>query len=237
VHVNALHLGFNIYGLWILARPLEAVLGRLRLGAFLVASAFVSSAAQLAVSDDTGVGASGVGFALFGLAWILSLHRPDLGIRMPRQTVQAFAAWLLFGIFATRLRLVNFGNTAHFFGALFGICAGFAFTERWNRNAVTGVRASVAWAFIIAYVAPWSPSWNEARAKIAYRRGDYASAIEWLDRSLQHGGEPAWIMETKTMVHWQAGAKDEFRADLEVLRKIDAKRADAFERQIRGEER
>jgi len=56
------------------------------------------------------------------------------------------------------------------------------------------------------------------------------------DCSLRRGGDPAWIAETKAMVHRQAGAKDEVRADLDVLRRIDPKRAEVFERQIQGEQ-
>ncbi len=237
VHLNAVHLAFNLYWLWVLGRAVESVLGPLRLGAFIIASALVSSAAQLAVSDETGIGSSGVAYALFGLAWMLSRYRRDLGIRMPRQIVQLFAVWLLVGTFGTYLGLVNFGNAAHLAGGLFGICAGLAFTDRWNRAGVVGLRSLLAWGALIAFVAPWSPAWNEARARSAYRRADYAAAIEWLERSLRRGGDPAWITQTKAMVHWQAGAKDEVRADLDALRKIDPKGAEVFERQIRGEER
>jgi len=51
------------------------------------------------------------------------------------------------------------------------------------------------------------------------------------------GSNVAWVAETKAMVHWQAGERNEARADIDALRRIDAKRADRFERQLHGEEK
>jgi len=234
VHVELWHLVFNLYWLWILGRPVEGVLGPLRMAGFVLASALVSSAAQLAWSDQTGIGLSGVGYALFGLAWILSTRRPDLGIQVSRQTVRLFGIWFLFGVFATHLGLVNFGNAAHLFGAIFGMGAGFAFVERWKRAALAGLGTLLTAAALVSVLAPWSPTWNAARAVTAYRRGNYASALSYLDRCLRRGGDPVWIAETKATVHWQAGERDRAREDIDALRRIDAKRAEKLERQIEG---
>lgn len=236
VHVGLLHLVFNVYWLSVLGRPVERLLGPSRLIAFAGAAALISGAAQLAVSDETGIGSSGVGYALFGLAWILSLQRPDLGVQVPRTTVQLFGVWLLFGIFATRLGLVNFGNAAHVGGCAFGMCAGFAHTERWKTPAIAGMAALAALVALTVVWAPWSPGWNAAEAMSAYRRGDYSQAVERLDASLRRGQDPVWVAETKAMVHYQAGENRAVQADLEVLRRLDAKRAESFARQLEGRE-
>src|SRR5712664_3926800 len=165
VHVALLHLAFNLYWLWVLGRSVERVLGPLRLAGLVLASALVSSAGQLAWSDETGIGFSGVGYALFGFAWVLSLHRRDLGIEVSRQTVRLFGIWLLFGIFATYARLVNFGNAAHLIGGIFGICAGLTFIDRWRRAALTGIGALLMLAALVSVWAPWSPTWNAARSR------------------------------------------------------------------------
>jgi rhomboid protease GluP len=68
--VEIWHLGFNLYWLVILGRDLEQALGRWKLVALFVCAAFVSSAAQLAVGGSTGIGFSGVGYAMFGLLWM-----------------------------------------------------------------------------------------------------------------------------------------------------------------------
>jgi len=235
VHVELLHLVFNLYWLWVLGRSVERVLGPVRLAGLVLASALVSSAGQLAWGDETGIGFSGVGYALFGFAWVLSSHRRDLGIEVSRQTVRLFGIWLLFGMFATYAGLVNFGNAAHLIGGMFGICAGFTFIDRWRRAALTGIGALLMSAALVSVWAPWSPTWNAARAFSAYHRGDYRSAADWLDRSLRRGGNAAWIAETKAIVHWRAGERNEAQADIDALRRIDAKRAERFERKLHGE--
>ena len=237
VHVDFIHLIFNLYWLWVLGRVVERLLGPGRLIAFAAAAALVSGAAQLAWSDQTGIGFSGVGYALFGLAWVVSVQRPDLGVRISRSTARLFGVWLLFGIFATYVQLVNFGNAAHLAGGLFGLCAGFAYTERWRSLAVTGLGAFVALSLLIAVWAPWSPGWNAAQAMSAYRKGDSARAVEWLDASLRRGQSPIWVTQTKAMIHWQAGQKQQVQADLELLRRLDAKKAASFERELEGRNR
>ena len=166
-----------------------------------------------------------------------SRYRRDLGIEVSRQTVRLFGVWLLFGMFATYAGLVNFGNAAHLIGGMFGICAGFTFVDRWRRAALIGIGALLMSAALVSVWAPWSPTWNAARALSAYHRADYRSAADWLDRSLRRGANAAWIAETKAMVHWQAGEREEARADIDALRRIDASRAERFERQLHGEEK
>jgi len=106
---------------------------------------------------------------------------------------------------------------------------------RWGWQPAIG--ALLMSAALVSVWAPWSPTWNAARALTAYHRGDYRSAAHWLDRSLRRGANAAWIAETKAMVHWQAGERNEARAEIDALRRIDAKRADRFERQLRGVEK
>ena len=60
VHFALWHVAFNVYWLWVLGSRFEQAIGSLPFLAFFVVSAIVSSSFQLAVSDSTGIGASGV---------------------------------------------------------------------------------------------------------------------------------------------------------------------------------
>ena len=122
-----------------------------------------------------------MGYAWFGLAWVLSTQRPDLGIRIDRNTARAFAVWLLVGIFATRLGLVNFGNAAHLSGGIFGLGAGFTFTEKWKAAGRSAMGALVSMAALVSVWAPWSASWHVARAHSAHEKRDFPRAVESLD--------------------------------------------------------
>ena len=60
VHIEIWHLAFNMFWLWSLGSRLERAIGSWPFLGFCLMSAFVSSSLQLAVSDATGIGASGV---------------------------------------------------------------------------------------------------------------------------------------------------------------------------------
>ena len=69
LHANVLHLGFNMFALWILGSQLEAAIGRLRFGLVYGASLLAGSMGVLILSPHSPtVGASGAIFGLFGLA-------------------------------------------------------------------------------------------------------------------------------------------------------------------------
>ena len=83
VHANLIHLGFNMYALWLVGPFVERLYGRWRFIAFYVVFAFGGSLLTFAFStartDQYGVGASGAIFGLFGLLFAAErVHRPML---------------------------------------------------------------------------------------------------------------------------------------------------------------
>jgi membrane associated rhomboid family serine protease len=71
LHENLLHIGFNMYLLYILGRILEPALGSVRFGLlYLVALLAGSTGALLVTPDSYTVGASGAVFGLMGAAFI-----------------------------------------------------------------------------------------------------------------------------------------------------------------------
>jgi membrane associated rhomboid family serine protease len=122
VHVAVIHVLMNVYWLWTLGRFVELVLGPWRLIVLTVVSAVVSSGLQLAVSDTTGIGASGVVYALFGVMWGARRKVPLFGHIMG-QVAYVFWIWLPVGYLLTRLELLNIGNAAHLGGLLTGVVA------------------------------------------------------------------------------------------------------------------
>lgn len=73
LHAGVLHLGVNMFSLWVLGRPLEAALGRLRfLGLYLAGLLGSSAVAYLLTPAGVPVvGASGAIFALLGALFVL----------------------------------------------------------------------------------------------------------------------------------------------------------------------
>src|SRR4051794_29685093 len=69
LHANILHLGMNMFALWILGSQLEAAVGRAKFGVVYGAALLAGSLGVMIVSPhDPTVGASGAIFGLLGLA-------------------------------------------------------------------------------------------------------------------------------------------------------------------------
>jgi GlpG protein len=120
VHVALWHLVFNVAWLWRLGGAVERQVGSAKFLGFVLAAAFVSSAGQLLVSGNTGIGASGVVYALFGFMWQRQ-DVPRFAEVLGRDTASLFFVWLILCLVATFAGFVNIGNTAHISGLIFGI--------------------------------------------------------------------------------------------------------------------
>lgn len=69
LHANLIHIGFNMFALWVLGSQLEGAIGRVRFGIVYFASLLAGSLGVMLLSPDTPtVGASGAIFGLFGVA-------------------------------------------------------------------------------------------------------------------------------------------------------------------------
>jgi membrane associated rhomboid family serine protease len=77
LHFEIFHIGFNMWALYVLGPPLEALLGRLRYLTLYLLSGLGGSILSLALGplNETAAGASGAIFGLFGALYVLSRHR------------------------------------------------------------------------------------------------------------------------------------------------------------------
>ncbi len=127
VHASILHLGFNMYALWIAGPFVERLYGRWRFLAFYLIFAAAGSLMSFAFGPaPLGVGASGAIFGLFGLLFANQvIHRPVLD-RQSRallgQMGGLIAINLVFGFV-----VAGIDNTAHLGGLLAGVWLGALF--------------------------------------------------------------------------------------------------------------
>jgi membrane associated rhomboid family serine protease len=76
LHYGILHIGFNMYALYLIGPQLEAVLGRLRFVALYVLAGIGGSVLSVALGPafEQAAGASGAIFGLFGALYIVARH-------------------------------------------------------------------------------------------------------------------------------------------------------------------
>jgi membrane associated rhomboid family serine protease len=146
LHASPWHLALNMFGLWILGSALEPVLGRWRFTALYLLSAIGGSAASLATTDVTSIGASGAVFGLIGALFVV-LRRFGQDVR---------AVLVILGLNAVIVFVVpGIDWRAHLGGLVTGTALAYAFAHvpRGHRALYGGLACALTLAVIVALVA------------------------------------------------------------------------------------
>lgn len=190
IHGDWLHLLFNMIWLYQLGRILENTLSPVVYLLFLVSAAVVGSTCEMLISGSTGIGMSGVVYAMFGLMWAGRGGVPAWGAVATPENLRLFVLWGLFCVGATWLNLLHIANGAHGGGFLFGLCIGFLFFSPRRRHVWAAPLALLLAASVLAVTwLPWSRDWTFWKGNHEFQRGHYAQAIRWYNASLSRGGD------------------------------------------------
>jgi membrane associated rhomboid family serine protease len=153
-HGDPLHLGFDVYWLWVFGTAIEERLGHASALAICALTAAASAAAEFAVLHG-GIGLSGVGYGLLGFAWVLGRYDRRFADVVDRRTVGLFLVWGVLCVVTTVLGVSRVANLAHGMGLAVGCLLGWAFGARGGRRAAAialtalaslGSLAAAAWA-------------------------------------------------------------------------------------------
>jgi membrane associated rhomboid family serine protease len=232
VHREPLHLLFNLYWFWILGGIFERRFGIPLLAAFFFLSAVVSSGAELA-TGRSGIGLSGVGYALFGFAWIARSRVAELARVLSNQMVWFWLGWGVFCLVMTQLGQMNVANAAHLGGLVFGVIVGRMYVSE-DYRALFGVGLVV---LIMASIVPvfWNPrsgDWQSVQALKAIRRNDLDGAEKAYKRSLEFGQDPVWTWRQLALIYAYRHDDANYAIAIRQLRKLDVSAAkeitDAF---------
>ncbi|MGI4791903.1 MAG: rhomboid family intramembrane serine protease [Janthinobacterium lividum] len=191
IHGSWFHLLFNMIWLVQLGRLLERSLPPAIYLVFLVASAAVGSTCEMLISGQTGIGMSGVVYAMFGLMWAGRGLYPAWGSLATRDNLRLFIGWGLFCVVATYFHFLNVANGAHGGGFLFGLCIGYLFYSP-RRITVWAIPLTllIAASILACTWQPWSGDWTFWKGNREFERKHYAQAIGWYRSSLRRGGDP-----------------------------------------------
>lgn len=230
VHLQIWHVFFNLYWLWKLGVVVEQQFGPWRLFGFCIAAAIVSSSAQLVFSGTTGIGMSGVLYALFGFMWIGKSRIPAFAALVPNDVVIVFLIWLVGCWVATKLKFANIGNSAHTAGLIFGVAAAQAYlVERSFFPTFLAVVAMCGAAIVPLFWSPWSPVWLFDRAVKAHRGKELETAVALYRKSLEKGLRPDLGWKNLAIAYAQLQDEKHFREALAELRKFNPELAREFD--------
>lgn len=185
VHIEPMHIFFNMYWLYQLGPVIERQFGALNFLAFILGTAFISSGWQIATSHG-GIGFSGVGYAIIGFGWLAREKYPNLRPYFNDRTLQIFAGWGVLCIFLDYFKIQAIGNVAHIMGAVAGALVALAFIRKlWM--AQVGLVLVTAAAIVPVYYSPLSPGWNFQKGYAASQKGDLGSAVQYYHQSIERG--------------------------------------------------
>lgn len=135
LHVEFLHILFNMIWLWVLGRPIEQRIGFAKMGMLTLVAGVISNTIQYLVSGPFFIGYSGIVMALAGFIWMRERIAPWEGYPLNRTTILflilfvgsmfalTFASFFL-QLFTSVAFAPNIANTAHIVGALIGAFLG-----------------------------------------------------------------------------------------------------------------
>ncbi|HEX8237246.1 MAG TPA: rhomboid family intramembrane serine protease [Abditibacteriaceae bacterium] len=230
VHQEIWHVAFNIYWLWFLGTCFEEAFGSWRWLLFFLGAAWVSSSAELLFGGSSGIGMSGVGYALFGFGWVARRKVPGFADILNDQTVQVFLVWLVLCVALTQTGYMQIANWAHAFGLAFGASVAALFVLRWRPwIPATALVLLLTVSFVPLKWCPLSPQWTSLQATQAQERSDYNAAIGWYQRSLALGQDPTWVWWNLASIYGQQQNNIEYSKALLELRKVDKDSAEEVE--------
>lgn len=121
VHLDFLHVGFNVYGLWVLGPLLEKFYGARRYFTIYMATGIIAALASFLFNDIDSGGASG---AIYGLVGALLVFGARNRGALPQRVVKGFTTglvpWVAVSIGIGFFDAIPFDNAAH----LGGLCSG-----------------------------------------------------------------------------------------------------------------
>ncbi len=225
VHFALWHLAFNVYWLWVLGSRMERAIGSLRFLGFFVLSAFVSSSAELAIAGTTGIGASGVGYAIFGFTWQARRQYPQFAEVLTPQIIRLFIGWLFGCLVVTYLHIWDVGNAAHFSGLAFGVIVANALVNRVRaRLTIAALFGIVVVATIPLLWCPWSAEWLGMKAYDAQMAGQYEAAINLYTRVINKRPNGAWAYRNRAIAYEAIGRMESAQADYEMAHELEPSR-------------
>jgi membrane associated rhomboid family serine protease len=152
-HVGLLHLAFNAYWTVVLGGASEARCGA-RVTAALVLGAAIASAALEHALFSGGVGLSGVGYGLFGFAWVASRRGVAFEDVVDAATAQTFVVWFVICCVTTYTGVLAVGNAAHAGGWVLGMLAGLSWSEPRQRAVTLGGTVALGLVCVVLASAP-----------------------------------------------------------------------------------
>jgi GlpG protein len=188
LHVNILHLGFNVYWMAIFGGLIEEWLGSIKTLLLYVLLALASSAADFVV-EGGGIGLSGIIYGQFGLLYAAGGRPGGLRFRLHPRVTQMLVGWFFLCIIMTYAKVMTVANVAHGAGALAGFALGRAILARRPRVWLGAITVGTLALCVLTFYMPWRYEWWLARGLRREAVHDDVRCREYWRRAIDLAGD------------------------------------------------
>lgn len=147
VHLDMLHIGFNVYGLWVLGRFLEKFYGPRNYFAIYMLSGLIGAWASFTFNDVDSGGASGALYGLVGALLVFGVrNRRALPERVVRGFTTGLLPWVALSIGIGFFDQIPFDNAAHLGGLFSGMLLAVVLPSKLQQRALPKAIDVALWA-------------------------------------------------------------------------------------------
>jgi len=151
VHVDLLHIAFNMYSLYIIGSQIESFFGKTKYLIIYFISALTGSLLSIVFSNIPSIGASGAIFGLLGaMLYFGYYYRVYLGNTITRTILPIVVANLMLGFMSKGI-----DNAAHIGGLVGGILLSMAVGVKYHKdktNKINGIILTVLYIAFLVYL-------------------------------------------------------------------------------------
>lgn len=183
VHFQFAHLIINIFATLLIASYVERRIGFWKLFGFGLIASFVTSAFQVSLSNDAGIGLSGVNYALFGFIFGKTFIDQRFRIVTKHIALVVMILFIPFCEFMNRTANWNIATIALSSGFLLGILFAGLFSKFRFISSLLISKMILFSLFSLLY-SPWSAEWNCSRGMKLHQKMKLKEAKKFYTASL-----------------------------------------------------
>lgn len=176
LHTNYYHLTINLIALWILGAFIERRVGLFSFILLGLYASVITSIAQLTLSDDAGIGLTGVNYFFVAYIFTKSLRNTRFQLKAKYVYLIVAITGIIIANYLNTIESYNIGIAAMISGMFFGIITGITTFNTKKSTPVIFAIVLLLFSCVTLFYAPWSAEWNYFKGYSAHEKGDYEEA-------------------------------------------------------------
>lgn len=176
LHTNYYHLTINLIGIWILGAFIERRIGSFNFILLGLYASVITSVAQLTLSDDAGIGLTGVNYFFVAYLFTKSIRNEKFHLKAKYVYLLIAITGIIIAYYLNNIKSYNIGIAAMISGLFFGIITGITTINTSKYTPVIFAFVLVLFSSVTLFYAPWSAEWNYFKGYSAHENGNYSEA-------------------------------------------------------------